>query len=134
MKTKHGANIFTDDNRWKFVQIYELAFAPSSTLLAPNIFNLFWHHLYVKLSNRDNYERYIKHPVELFSSFSWGKTFIWRNSFFSSSQCQCSGWLESALLHFVTNLVRFLKLDWGQSGIICQLLAQILQLSISNHS
>ena len=51
MKTKHGANIFTDDNRWKFVQIYELAFAPSSTLLAPNIFNLFWHHLYFSMLN-----------------------------------------------------------------------------------
>ena len=51
MKTKHGANIFTDDNRWKFVQIYELVFAPSSTLLAPNIFNLFWHHLCFSMLN-----------------------------------------------------------------------------------
>ena len=36
---------------------------------------------HVKLSNRDNNERYIKHPVELFSSFSWGKTFIWKHCF-----------------------------------------------------
>ena len=42
MKTKHGANIFTDDNRWKFVQIYE-CFCAKPTLLAASMANLFWH-------------------------------------------------------------------------------------------